>query len=402
MLGGDVNTVRMVLADLDKGTFHKEKVWLLGHDVENEKPTLCRNIYGVCSRFLAFVCLFVFTVITHPIFYMVHAGLFAVFSRKEKLIKCVNLPMVFAVMSRTPAEMMTILHKHGVSVCSQDKNGNNIFHYLVSLSLENSQLACKKVDTVLCFINDKITGKDLIFSRRNRQWLSSFDYAAKYGSLNIIRHITQHPFLSERQFPDPLISTNERGSETILPCEGISTARVNLVDVTLYEKGTLQARSYFLNLLSQLNMEKLHSAEVTIFCINPFIQQWCQIKTTCITYVLIVRQSLDIFVTLFIFVYVVSLERYPKLNANAIGKIVMHEIHALAINNTMFFNDEILHENIAETFDVDTIIINAYYNVSCSRLTTITNKLYSIDRVTDDLMKYSCYDCFNTPFCNIG
>ena len=163
-----------------------------------------------------------------------------------------------------------------------DHYGNNVFHYVADLSAVAPSKAIQIFQNIVKGINDMDYVKRLLEQERNSAGLTAVEYAAKFGSPSLLSQILKQPNLMHTtpftaRADCVAFSDGDDQAESEVIDHDCST-RVELVNVSMYEAGSLADQSSLLNILSDRIVVNISQTELQIYSDAEFMGKWLVLK----------------------------------------------------------------------------------------------------------------------------
>ena len=191
--GGNVQVIDIVVTSLKELRCHDELDWIMG--IKSNKDRTTNYIPSVTKVGHVFMCLIysVISVLLTPVFYIVHTILYHIRDNmKTQLIRNLDLMFLHSVVSLQP-EMIKLFMKCGCDLSDTDERGNNIFHYLAAMSVEQPKQAIQ-CHRILCSCLDMkmiSVAHTVLTEQRNVTGSTALEDVAKYGSLIYLKYLLE-------------------------------------------------------------------------------------------------------------------------------------------------------------------------------------------------------------------
>ena len=339
--GGNVQVVESVFETLREHQMEDELNWILGiqpdmevHTDHTSRFTTEENTehgarikrVGHVLMYLSYSVLFV---LTTPVFYIIHSMLCHVYDfTKTQLSKNIKLMFVHSILSKN-TQMIKLFKRFGCSLQDTDKHGNNVFHYLVAISVDQPEKAIRAYkDLCSCYVHVNTEICEVFMEQRNDSGSTALEDVAKYGSLTFLRYLLEEdehlgkllvhigagnirikssrptgfdidtPVGSSQNINMPeahLIrsnATDQTGAGTITTspddeCTASKefiedpTLRIWEVDVSQYAQGdSLGRQSYLLQLITNHPVDQLPQSDVHYLHESRVLKAWMRSKRT--------------------------------------------------------------------------------------------------------------------------
>ena len=345
VLGGNVDEVTRVVDYMNENGMTDTLDWLLKKETaQNRSSCSCSPARLFLIRIYMFLCLLFVTVVITPVFYMAHILSVSLLNRTQRRIsKRSNLPLALAVFSRS-REMIEYFISIGVDIQQTDDEGNNVFHYIADLSATSREKANDMLDTSIEIFANFVpldTIKRMLVDDRNSAALTVLEYSTKYGSLAFLTKLLKMPnILQETEIAvakqDVSLASN---GASIVP--HVNT-KLELVDVTKYEAGSLADQSTLLNLVSDTDIVGMTEDDLELFSKSSFVKDWISLKLKQMWPGIIVFQSIDIIVTVCVLLLLVTgsfnFNINPWVSKNELP-VYLTELKAFSENKSNVFKE---------------------------------------------------------------
>ena len=348
--GGNVYFIRKLIHFLKRNGLRQELRWLLGTDrshklrgqrragVRCQQEGLSANMGSrervPCTtrmcHFFGFMFIFIWYVILTPIFYAVHSIVHQIYMSNcwKRPSQNADLPLFYALLSENP-NMVRLFLENGSSSLSQDKDGNNVYHYLADLSLEEPHEAWRCHQVLSTCVADTKTLREVITRQKNALGLTALEVVAKFGSLHFFQKLSNEEAAIGSQILKvsegslaAKISDAKTSSEIKLNLDpdvndGIitdaerrtsrSSLRVVQIDVSMWENNDIMGRqSYPLQLISSRNVDAMPEIDVNSLLQCKFINKWMQRKLRRYFVYIVIGHLIELLVTLLFLVFIVN------------------------------------------------------------------------------------------------
>ena len=354
VLGGNVKVVKQVVDYMDQNGMSDALDWLMKREDHSKTKTQETNhSCQLCfSQFFMFVLLTTVSLFITPVFYMLHIMSTTFFNRQQERISAnIKLPLAFAAFSQSK-DMMQYFLLQRVDIENVDSQGNNIFHYIADLSAIAAERSIEIFSSVIQYVENEITSKQLIVEQRNSAGLTAVEYAAKFGSTALLAHILKHPNLLKQ-------TTFAVGKEEVRfhanNKENLSDANtwLELADVTRYEAGSITDQSTLLNLLSDRDVRKMTKRDLALFENTSFVGTWISLK---------IKQMLSGILLLHITDFILTALLLVVLNVNGLSypvslwktqenlEVLLTEIQAFSHNESVIFEQDAFHRIMDQVY----------------------------------------------------
>ena len=342
VLGGNVDEVTRVVDYMNANGMTDTLNWLLKKETAQKHSSCsCSSARLFLIRIYMFLCLLFVTVVITPVFYMAHMLSVSLLNRTQRRIsKRSNLPLALAVFSRSQ-DMIKYFISIGVDIQQTDDEGNNVFHYIADLSATSREKANVMLDTSIEIFADYVpldSIKRMLVDDRNSAALTVLEYSAKYGSLACLTKLLKMPnILQETEIAvakqDVSLASN---GASIVPH---ANTKLELIDVTKYEAGSLADQSTLLNLISDTDIVDMTEDDLEFFSKSSFVKNWISLKLNQMWPGIMVFQTIDIVVTVCLVLLLTgsyNFDIYPWVSQNELP-VYLTELNAFSENKSNVF-----------------------------------------------------------------
>ena len=336
VLAGNVEVIKQVISYMENNESSQTLDWLFQrHDFEDVRHIKKKSSNRlVIIRVLMFIILTLVNILLTPVFYAVHILATSYLNRKRKRISGnIQLPLAYAAF-RQKKEMVLFFLSQKVDMDHVDHYGNNVFHYVSDLSAVASSKAIQIFQNIVKGINDMDYVKRLLEQERNSAGLTAVEYAAKFGSPSLLSQILKQPNLMHTtpftaRADCVAFSDGDDQAEGEVIDHDCST-RVELVNVSMYEAGSLADQSSLLNILSDRIVVNISQTELQIYSDAEIMGKWLILKCKqMLPGVLFFHMCNCIFTC--ILVYLLNTTRIGQ-HGVAFGNSVMRTLHQVQMD----------------------------------------------------------------------
>ena len=427
VLGGNVDEVTRVVDYMNANGMTDTLDWMLKKEtVQKHSSCSCSSARLFLIRIYMFLCLLFVTVVITPVFYMAHILSVSLLNTTQRRISDKsNLPLALAIFSQSP-EMIKYFLSIGVNIQQVDDDANNVFHYIADLSTMSQEKANNTLKTSIDIFFDSVPVeviKRMLVDDRNSAGLTVLEYSTKNGSLAFLTRLLRLPNMlqeTETAVAKQDVSLARNGA-SIVPHANI---KLELVDVTKYEAGSLAEQSTLLNLISDTDIISMTEDDLQLFNKSSFVKNWISLKLKQMWPGIIVFQAIDIITTVCVLlllttgsfnfniepwitqnelpVYLTELKAFSENKSN-----VFKENNFQRIISDMQFKEQVIY--LAEVCTNESVCnslvdlarkqnpkVNKYFNTvdiswNISGMKTpkwVTEEFYSVAMEMDDLHEY--------------
>ena len=359
VLAGNVKAIKQVVSFMESNASTETLDWLFQRHAFEEKQHVKKRKSKrlLIMRVLIFLILTLVNILLTPVFYALHLLAVSFLNRKQKRISGnIQLPLAYAAFSQNK-EMVLFFLSQELDIDNIDHRGNNIFHYISDLSA----VAPSNAILIFCEIVKKIDDLDcvkrLLEQERNSTGLTAVEYAAKFGSPSLLTQILKQPNLMHTTpfsaSTDHVTFSKKQEQEQEAPVvnndHDVST-RVELVDVSMYEEGSITNQSTLLNILSDRDVVNMSRTDLRIYMSAETVGQWLIFKCKQMLPGVLFLQILDVIITC-ILAYPLSTTFIGKNGATfrawklaEDSKAQEQELMAWSKNTSSFLHKEAFHE----------------------------------------------------------
>ena len=363
LLGGDINDVKQLVDYMEKNKMADTLDWLWMRGDYTGPKTLCqRSDKLLMKKSLMFLLMTFLNIILTPLFYAFHILSTSFTNRRNKRISDrVQLPLAFAAFCQCPT-MLRYCMSQGVDLDDADEKGNNVFHYIADLSAESDEVALKVYDMMVDFMEDVEMMKMLLIQQRNNAGLTAMELTAKLGSPLLLSKILKTPRLlqadnwlgsSGKGKKQASAENAENGAYRKDSKEKQDHTRLELIDVSMYESGSIVNLSRILNMLSDRDVECMSKEQLGVFNHRNILGKWTELKMKQMLEGVMLFQLLDIGITC-VLLFLLSTSIIGTMGISFVtwkmtqdGLIQFTEIKAWMNNESTIFTDEAFHRIIS-------------------------------------------------------
>ena len=255
-----------------------------------------------------------------------------------------NLPLALAVFSQSK-DMIEYFLSIGVDIQQVDSEGNNVFHYIADLSATSGEKAIRMLDTSLEIFLDFFPLDDIkrmLVDDRNSAGLTVLEYSTKYGSLAFLTKLLRLPNIlqeTEIAVARQHVSLASNGASIVPHAD----TKLELVDVTKYEAGSLADQSTLLNLLSDTDIVNMTTDDLQLFSKASFVADWIRLKLKQMCPGIIFFQTIDIIITVLILLLLSDGTYFSTTgiwkNQNELS-VLLSELNAFSQNTSYIFKED--------------------------------------------------------------
>ena len=306
VLSGNVKVTKEVVEYMKDNSMENVLDWLWQRASYEEMAHHKRRKSGKLRvlRILMFIAFVVVDIILTPVFYALHIMSTMLLNREQRRISSkIRLPLAFAAISQSK-ELMAYFLSQGVEIDHVDKYGNNVFHYISDLSSVAAQSAIDIFQNTVSFIDDSDMVRELLIEQRNSSGLTAIEYVAKFGSPALLSKILTHPNLLQHiSFASCADGVHFAAleSEDLKPSESSASdnakTRLEIVDVSKYESGSIMDQSSLLNILSDRDVAKMNKEDLQMFEDGQLVGKWVKLKTKQMLVGVMTLQCIDVAIT---------------------------------------------------------------------------------------------------------
>ena len=282
VLGGDVALVRKVVEYMEEHDMTTTLDWLFQrHEYASLAATTLKDKsqHVRPQKVAVFFLLVLVNIILSPVFYALHILSASWLNRKQKRIsENIDLPLVFAVFTQNP-DMVTYFLSQGVHLDDVDHKGSNVFHYIADMSAESSECGVEMFKSTASLVHDPVLLRSLLMEQRNSSGMTPVEATAKCGS--------------------PILLTEMLRSQEKAPSKSKkkSCSKLELVDVSYYESGSITHLSMLLNHLSDRDVACMPKEDLEVFSKKELLGKWAWLKTKQMMGGVLMFQISDIIIT---------------------------------------------------------------------------------------------------------
>lgn len=299
--GGNYHLVKQSIVAMHGAGMENEVDWLLNKSdyrtirywTSTEKALIAIS----CGFFKLITGLALFAFCLCPLFYALHMILTNSLSYfRKSLSKECSLPLAFAVFSENP-RVVALLAMNAVTMQQEDSSGNNIFHYIADLSIDNPDKALRVYQMLRTVFENPGLLPDILLKQRNSLGLNALEFTMQYGSprlLNALLHeegvlkttIMQigDNYLNDRSSSEMTFEKQSESDTDITDglksdYNGVVRYSLERFDVTWYEQGDVYGRqSFLLQLLGKRKMADLEEEDLEQLLRCRYLRHWISLK----------------------------------------------------------------------------------------------------------------------------
>ena len=323
VLGDNVFLVKEIIEYLKTMRMHKELEWVLGTSDQKYDPNHCSVLTHITHYIMYFMWIILFLVFT-PFFYLLQVIIFRSHVATRRAISDdIDLPLVFAVFSED-VDMVKVFLDAGCSIEYQDSNGNNVYHYLADLSMQEPEKAVRCHRAICCCVKNLEILKQLITEQVNVYGLTALESIAKYGSPHFLRYImvdkscigtlrlgvSKHKLWadSESQVFD---MDNDRTEDSVSDIRDPDIHQTSLniweFEISAYERVNIHGKqSYLLQLVASRSIEGMSRIDVSGLTQSKLLEKWFSIKYSQYSVYSVISHILQVVLTVILLFYIIN------------------------------------------------------------------------------------------------
>ena len=261
-------------------------------------------------HWLRLILLSIMLIGTTPLFYIIHGFVRFICNNtvSKDLMEVLDLPYIFALLSNN-LDMITLFHNHGVFISNVDGNGNNIFHYLTDLAIQNNTKACSLLEMVIQYADDTRNIVKTLMVKPNKFGITALDYMAQRGTFSFMKAVVQYRGLyckSSTSVKNGLMCKlpHKPGGDRL--CEQSSQSHdigaTNMIDVDITD---LDWHNYgiFRGMIECQHLGDKCEQEMQLVKKWPFLKKWCTSKLRMFLPIMVFRHIFEICFTLLLIFY---------------------------------------------------------------------------------------------------